>query len=68
MFPAMSTEKLEASIKTRVATTTKEALEKIAATRHLDVSDIVREAVREYVAKSDNAGVVQQPEAQRVAA
>ena len=54
MFTKM-TEKLDASIKTRVAPSTKEALERIAASRHLDVSDIVREAVRDLVAKSELA-------------
>lgn len=65
MFPVMSNEKLEASIKTRVSPTTKEALEKIAAARHLDVSDIVREAVREYVGKTEQS---QQPETVKEAA
>jgi len=47
----MSTEKLEADIKTRVQPSMKRQLESIAASRHLDVADIVREALREFVAK-----------------
>ena len=47
----MSNEILNAEIKTRVAPSVKSAFEKIAQERHLDTSDIVREALREFLAK-----------------
>jgi hypothetical protein len=47
----MSNELLTAEIKTRVQPQVKEAFEAIARDRHLDVSDIVREAFREFLAK-----------------
>jgi hypothetical protein len=47
----MSTERLEADIKTRVAPGVKRAFEELARTRHLDVADIAREAFREYLEK-----------------
>lgn len=68
MFPVMSTEKLEASVKTRVTPSMKAELESIAAHRHLDVADIVREAVREYVAKPGVLSPVEQPQTERAAA
>jgi predicted transcriptional regulator len=37
------------SIKTRVPKGSKRALDQIAKERHLDLSDIVREALREYL-------------------
>lgn len=46
-------EVLDAAVKTRVPKELKTALELIAANRHLEVADIVREAFREYVAKND---------------
>jgi len=48
----MSTERLEGQVKTRVPKLTKAALEQIATERHLDVSDIVREALRQYIARN----------------
>lgn len=47
----MSTERLEAEIKTRVQPDIKKAFEDIADARHLNTADIVREALREYLAK-----------------
>jgi len=48
----MSTEPLSANIKTRVPSEVRQAFEKIARDRHLDVADIAREAFREYLAKN----------------
>ena len=45
----MGTERLNADIKTRLPRELKEVLERIAARRHLDLSDICREAFREYI-------------------
>lgn len=45
---------LEPQIKTRVSPETKEALEKIAEQRELSLSDVLREAVREFLAKRPN--------------
>jgi hypothetical protein len=45
----MSTERLNEAIKTRVPRASKRALEQIARERHLDVADIVREALREHL-------------------
>lgn len=47
----MATETLDAHLKTRVPAAVKAAFEKIAEDRHLDVSDIAREALREYLEK-----------------
>lgn len=47
----MMTEKLECHIKTRVPEPIKSALETVAVERHLDLSDIAREAFREYLEK-----------------
>lgn len=47
----MGTEPLNATVKCRVPGPIKEALDKIAADRHLDLSDITREALREYVSR-----------------
>lgn len=59
----MSTEKLEGQIKTRVPAEVKRELEDIAQNRHLDLSDIVREAFREYLEKH-KAGTSQTEETQ----
>lgn len=40
---------LDAEVKTRVPEKTREALEKIANSREISVSDVVREALRAYV-------------------
>lgn len=47
----MSTERLNADVRTRVSPTVKAEFERIAEDRHLDVADIVREALREYLAR-----------------
>ena len=47
----MGTECYDAEIKTRVTARQKKQFERLAAERHLDVSDIVREAMREYLGK-----------------
>jgi len=47
----MSTEKLDADIKTRVEPRVKRAFEQLARDRHLDVADVAREAFREYLEK-----------------
>lgn len=49
----MRTELLNEQIKTRVPEQVKRDLEAIAKSRHLELSDIVREALRLYVAKND---------------
>lgn len=51
MVHTMSTQKLEAEIKTRVPKPVKRAFEQLAKERHLDVADIAREAYREYLEK-----------------
>jgi hypothetical protein len=51
MIHKMSNEKLDADIKTRVPQYIKDACQEAADERHLDLSDIVREALREFVAK-----------------
>jgi hypothetical protein len=48
----MSTERLEAEIKTRVPPAVKRAFEELARNRHLDVADVAREAFREFLAKN----------------
>jgi len=45
----MGTELFDAEIKTRVSESVKRTLEGLAADRQLDTSDIVREALREYL-------------------
>jgi len=47
----MKHEALTDQIKTRVQPSVKKAFQSIAVRRHLDVSDIVREALREYLSK-----------------
>ena len=47
----MGTEIYNAEIKTRVTARQKNQFVRLANDRHLDVSDIVREALREYIAK-----------------
>lgn len=47
----MAVERFDASVKTRVPSELKQGLKAIAQRRHLDVADIVREALRELVAR-----------------
>jgi hypothetical protein len=47
----MSTERFDAEIKTRVENPVKKQFQRLAKERHLDTADIVREALREYLAK-----------------
>lgn len=58
----MSKERLEAEIKTRVARGVKARFEALAAERHLDMADVVREALREFLAR--NPVKAQEPERQ----
>lgn len=51
----MGTEKLEESVKTRVERPIKRGFEKLAKLRHADVSDLAREAFREYLARHPEA-------------
>lgn len=48
----MSTETLDAQIKTRLPKAVKEAFEQIARDRHLDAADIYRQALREYLQRN----------------
>lgn len=48
----MGNERLDAEIKTRVPEGIKSELETIATDRHLDTADIVREALRDFLAKN----------------
>jgi predicted transcriptional regulator len=52
----MGTERLDAEMKIRVTPAVKQALVSIASERHLDVSDIAREAFREYLSKQAENG------------
>jgi predicted DNA-binding protein len=47
----MRTDKRTADVKVRVTVATKEQLEALAGSRQLDVADIVREALREYLGR-----------------
>jgi len=47
----MRTERLDAAIKTRVPRRDRESIQRIAEARHLDMADIVRQAIREYLAR-----------------
>lgn len=51
----MRTERFQQNIKTRVPAELKRELESIAQGRHLDLSDIVREALRIYAVKNNPA-------------
>lgn len=51
----MSTERLKEQVKVRVPRDVKRGLELIAANRHLEMSDIAREAFRQFLAKNDPA-------------
>jgi Ribbon-helix-helix protein, copG family len=64
MVLTMRRPRLDAEIKTRLPNRTKETLQQIAEDRHLELSDIVREALREYVAKR----AIEKPEANAHAA
>ncbi len=48
----MGTEVLEKEVKVRVPKEIKRALSKLADERHLDLSDIAREAFRDFLAKN----------------
>ena len=56
----MSTATLTDNIKTRVEKNIKKALKSIAAAKHLDVSDIQREAFRDFIAKPENRKLIQE--------
>lgn len=48
----MGTERYDTSVKTNVSTTVKKALQNIADARHLDLSDVTRDAFREYLERN----------------
>lgn len=50
-YPQMATSYFTDEVKTRVTRAMKRSLEKRAAVRELDLSDIVREALRDYLEK-----------------
>jgi predicted transcriptional regulator len=49
----MSTQKLTSDIKVRVPTSVRKAFEEVAKSRHLELSDIAREAFREFLARQN---------------
>ena len=53
-------ESLDADVKTRVEPSVKAAIELLAEKRHLKAADVVREALREYIAK--HQALEKQPE------
>lgn len=52
--------KFSEEIKTRVPKLVKRKLKAVADARHLDLSDIAREAYREFLAKPENATLLQE--------
>ena len=47
----MSPEQLTADLKTRVSPSVKQDFQRLAESRHLDVADLVREALLDYLAR-----------------
>lgn len=52
----MVTEKLDNQIKVRVPAEVKKAFEQLASMRHLDVADVVREALRDFLGNQNGNG------------
>lgn len=56
----MTTKAMKQEVKTRVPSEHREALVAIAEQRHLDLSDIIREALREYLERPEIVAVLEQ--------